>query len=463
MYIPPWILIPCVIIFASSLIYAFGHPCFSLLLNSRVARLPLARRILGAVQARLSTKGVRIPVPRILSAKNTIAVVNSQLTHITGKIEGSTTDAILRFAKVLENIEDLERAIQSTGAIIDDIQQKLALNVHKDGQGGGAKIDMTFIRRRYEMLLREIADELSLVVNRKSEDLEKMNLVKESVKSIHTLSDEIKMIARQTKILAVNASIEAANAGKYGTTFAVVAEAIRRVAVQSEESSRKILSQMTITNEILDRNINQIEEAMDVESRFINSTIVVLKDVFLSVIDSLFQLSHRIGVIVDGMMSETSPMKQEVQSLVVNLQFEDMTKQISQHVVTMLEEISRGLTGALNHSEEKCDAKTSKEDLFHRFNQVATMQSERDIAAGLLHGGNMKSESPEEAAGAPDGGVELWDDAPSETAASDDSAAMEMALCPSANEPAEALSADAAEKNDPDRLTSDPDADVTFF
>ncbi|MEK8050637.1 methyl-accepting chemotaxis protein [Ideonella sp. DXS22W] len=70
----------------------------------------------------------------------------------------------------------------------------------------------------------------------------------------------VEAVAYQTKLLALNASVEAARAGAAGKGFAVVAQEVRTLANRSETAARRIRG-------ILDTSIGEIEEGSHITER----------------------------------------------------------------------------------------------------------------------------------------------------------------------------------------------------
>ncbi len=82
----------------------------------------------------------------------------------------------------------------------------------------------------------------------------------ELMNSIQDKATTINEIAKQTNILALNASVEAANAGEFGEGFAVIAREIRTLAETSRKAAIEIRETIQQGVEIADKSGNQLSE-----------------------------------------------------------------------------------------------------------------------------------------------------------------------------------------------------------
>ncbi|MBS4539040.1 chemotaxis protein [Clostridium sp. D2Q-11] len=111
------------------------------------------------------------------------------------------------------------------------------------------------------------------------------------LKSVDTVINFIKDISSQTNLLGLNATIEAARVGQEGRGFQVVAEEIRKLSKQSNESADKIeemlkkikkdsseITQTVNTVEDISGNLAGIIQSMSASIEGINSMVEELYD-----------------------------------------------------------------------------------------------------------------------------------------------------------------------------------------
>lgn len=193
--------------------------------------------------------------------------------------------------------------------------------------------DAADFSRRVDSLAQEGAQKIQQISERilglagMSEKMqEKMTELDRSSARIANITDVIKEIASQTNLLALNAAIEAARAGESGRGFGVVAEEVKKLANNSEQSVKEISSMIAVTRQNTTAVSKVIEdttkamheaaaEAREVVDRFgdimsaIQSSIQQVREI-ASQIDALTMTAGQIGAASEDVANSATSLAQ---------------------------------------------------------------------------------------------------------------------------------------------------------
>ncbi|MGF7047922.1 PAS domain S-box-containing protein [Paenibacillus sp. DS2015] len=90
----------------------------------------------------------------------------------------------------------------------------------------------------------QIAAAIERVVKESDDNMRNLQLLENRADSVRGSLQTIQYVASQTNLLALNAAIEAAHAGEYGRGFNVVANEVRKLAKQAEETTKEVNSNL---------------------------------------------------------------------------------------------------------------------------------------------------------------------------------------------------------------------------
>ncbi len=124
----------------------------------------------------------------------------------------------------------------------------------------------------------------------------------ESRRSGEQITKAVRMIddlAFQTNLLAINASIEAARAGRHGKGFSVVADEVRRLAAQSASAAKDTASVVADMLEKFDRSA-EIADSAHAALADIRENVDRVADLFGEIASANHQQSSAIGRVIDG-------------------------------------------------------------------------------------------------------------------------------------------------------------------
>jgi methyl-accepting chemotaxis protein len=193
-------------------------------------------------------------IRRIGSTSRSNLQVKGRLVESTMEAESAVTEIEANTVSIGAQISELDRRILQAVGSVDKIGENIAalkrevLNQSSMTEQATASVSqmIEWLERMSLITVRdrETVRELVRLSEQARGVFEEANLeisgIPHHVGTIVEMASVIKGIASQTNLLAMNAAIEAAHAGDAGRGFAVVAEEIRKLAEESNSSSRDI-------------------------------------------------------------------------------------------------------------------------------------------------------------------------------------------------------------------------------
>ena len=178
-----------------------------------------------------------------------ISSIYSALTELQHSINGQSSGASEQAAAVNETTAAMDQIKGMAAQAMERVQMlgETAERSRRESELGGVAVEqaisgMTGILHRMEGIAQTIL------------------ALSEQIQQIGEITGVVTNLAQQSKMLALNASIEAAKAGEAGKGFAVVATEVRELAEQSQQSTAQVQKILQDIRHATDRAVMATEE-----------------------------------------------------------------------------------------------------------------------------------------------------------------------------------------------------------
>ncbi len=302
-----------------------------------------------------SAESLSVSAEETSSAILEMNATNQEVAHHTGELTSSVEDVTTSVTEMIASIREVAGHVESLSSAAEETSAS-AIQIEATVR----EVERT-AKESTKLSQQVSAEAKDMVVRSIHETIDSINTIKETVERYSGVvtrlgkrSEEIGKIlgvivevTERTNLLALNASILAAQAGEHGKGFAVVAEEIKALADRTAGSAQDIGKLITAVQKEAKEAVVAMSEslaAVEVGVRSVRGAAAALDKMLASSTRSV-----EMATMIDRAMSEQARGIQQVGEAITNV------KQMTQQIASATQAQSKGTELILTAAEEMRD------------------------------------------------------------------------------------------------------------
>ncbi len=262
----------------------------------------------------------RVVAQDIQTLRQAFSVLARQVESTIKTSETAVSSMMERIGRVHVN------ACAMHGGIVEAVRRSAVLSsesVDRAGQHGHA--------------VAALMDHQERLATQQGENQARVRAVADQVRQLRELAGQISDISRQTNLLAINASIEAARAGPEGAGFKVVATEVRRLSNQTADAAQRIGDGVAAAATSIDAEMTRAQEMQgDSASQRLGEIASHLQTMGTTLGEVVPYLGELAGRMETGMEAMTT----DIIDTLGDMQFQDINRQLLEQINTALGTLS---------------------------------------------------------------------------------------------------------------------------
>ncbi len=304
----------------------------------------------------------------------------NQINNIKAPIIDKSQLIPILITQLQEVIQQTESAAMGIGDSFMSIverarkQSENACSIMDNSSGENSNEDTLSLSKK---ALSGVVENLQISIVIANQTMTSMKDIIDQTENVNRIVDEIGSIAGQTNLLALNAAIEAARAGIHGRGFAIVADEVRKLSERSNIAAEEI-RKLTSTIESDTKSMYETTEnnVFQNNSSF-NNAATVVDDAMKKIDETMSEVQIR----VNDLIKETETLATDISSVIISMQFQDITRQRIEHVIEPLLSFRTELDHIINDTgnNDKTVHQANSAGNSEWLENMYTMESERKV------------------------------------------------------------------------------------